>query len=290
VLLLLAPKGLPGRWLGLVLCLPLLYFPAARPAPDGFWFTLLDVGQGLAAVIRTHRHTLVYDTGPRLGARFDAGRAALLPYLRQQGLRRIDTLIVSHADSQHTGGVRSLLERVPVTKVLTSSPVEVPIKGAGSCRDGIEWWWDGVHFRLLHPPEDSRLFGNDASCVLWVAGEAGRVLLPGDIERTAEATLVARYGDQLSAQILVAPHHGHRDLSLSAFIDAVHPRYVLFSTGYKNRFGYPKPETVTRYSRNDAIIMDTAQHGAITFYVDGHPSELKPTSYRQLARRYWHTP
>ncbi len=110
------------------------------------------------------------------------------------------------------------------------------------------------------------------------------------VEGTAEAALIAHYGSELAAQILVAPHHGHRDLSLPAFIDAVAPRYVLFSTGYKNRFGYPKPETVARYSHNGAIVMDTAQHGAIVFYVDGSSTALQPESYREWARRYWNTP
>lgn len=286
--LLLAPRGWPGRWLGLPLCLPLLWPPASAPAPGGFWFTLLDVGQGLAAVVRTQHHVLVYDAGPKLGATLDAGRAALVPFLRQQGARQVDALIVSHADSQHTGGVRSLRELMPVQRILTSALTQTPIEGAESCRAGQTWEWDGVRFQILHPPESG--FGDDnASCVLKVEGAAGRALLPGDIETAAEITLAATYGAGLAAEILVAPHHGHRNLSTPAFLNAVQPHYVLFSTGYRNRFGYPRPDTVARYQATGATLLNASDEGALTFRLEpGQP--LEPERYRRAYRHYWTAP
>lgn len=286
--LLLAPRGWPGRWLGLPLCLPLLWPPASAPAPGGFWFTLLDVGQGLAAVVRTQHHVLVYDAGPKLGATLDAGRAALVPFLRQQGARQVDALIVSHADSQHTGGVRSLRELMPVQRILTSALTQTPIEGAESCRAGQTWEWDGVRFQILHPPESG--FGDDnASCVLKVEGAAGRALLPGDIETAAETTLAATYGAGLAAEILVAPHHGHRNLSTPAFLNAVQPHYVLFSTGYRNRFGYPRADTVARYQATGATLLNASDEGALTFRLEpGQP--LEPERYRRAYRHYWTAP
>jgi competence protein ComEC len=286
--LLLAPRGLPGRWLGLPLCLPLLWPPASAPAPGGFWFTLLDAGQGLAAVVRTRHHVLVYDTGPRLGTTLDAGRAVLAPFLRQQGATQVETLIVSHADTQHTGGVRSLRELIPVMRILTSSPEHTPIDGAEACRAGQAWEWDGVRFRVLHPP-DSGYSGDNASCVLKVEGAAGRVLLPGDIETAAETLLATTHGTGLAAEILVAPHHGHRNLSTPEFLDAVRPRYVLFSTGYRNRFGYPRPETVARYQATGATLLNGSDEGALTFRLEpGQP--LEPERYRREYRHYWTAP
>ncbi len=286
--LLLAPRGLPGRWLGLPLCLPLLWPPAAAPVAGGFWFTLLDVGQGLAAVVQTRNHVLVYDTGSRLGTTLDAGRAVLVPFLRQQGASRVDTLIVSHADSQHTGGVRSLRELLPVERILTSSPARTPIDEAKACRAGQAWEWDGVRFQVLHPPE-SGFGGDNASCVLKVEGMMGRVLLPGDIETAAETTLAATSGTGLAAEILIAPHHGHRNLSTMAFLDAVQPRYVLFATGYRNRFGYPRPETVARYRATGATLLNASDEGALTFRLEpGQP--LEPERYRRDHRRYWTAP
>ena len=286
--LLLAPRGLPGRWLGVPLCLPLLWPPASAPEPGGFWFTLLDAGQGLAAVVRTQHHVLVYDTGPKLGTTLDAGRAVLVPFLRQQGATQVDTLIVSHADPQHTGGVRSLRELMPVTRILTSALEQTPMAGAEACRTGQSWEWDGVRFHILHPP-DSGFSGDHASCVLKVDGATGRALLPGDIETGAEIALAATYGNQLAADLLVAPHHGHRNFSTPAFLDAIRPRYVLFATGYRNRFGYPRPDTVARYQATGATLLNASDEGALTFRLEpGQP--LEPERYRRAYRHYWTAP
>lgn len=288
VALLLAPRGLPGRWLGLPLLLPLLWPPASAPEPGGFWFTLLDVGQGLAAVVRTQRHVLVYDTGSKLGTTLDAGRAVLAPFLRQQGAVQVDALIVSHNDAQHTGGVRSLRQLLPVRRILTSSPERTPIDGAEPCRAGQTWEWDGVRFEILYP-SDASLGGDNASCVLKVASAAGQALLPGDIETAAETALAATQGAKLAADVLIAPHHGHRAPATAAFLNAARPRYVLFSTGYRNRFGYPRPDTVARYQTTGAVLLNTADEGALTFrFAIGHPLELE--SYRRRSRRYWNAP
>lgn len=285
---LLAPRGLPGRWLGLPLCLPLLWPPVVEPPPGGFWFTLLDAGHGLAAVVRTQHHVLVYDTGPRLGATLDAGRAVIVPFLRQQGALQVDTLIISHNDSQHTGGVRSLRELMPVMRILTAAPEQTPIEGAQPCRAGQMWEWDGVRFSILHPPTTG-FSGDNASCVLKVESAAGRVLLPGDIETTAETALTTAYGTGLAAEILIAPHQGNRNLSTPAFLNAVQPRYMLFSTGYNNRFGYPRPETITRYQATGATLLNPADEGALTFRLEPGKA-LKLERYRRDQRHYWTAP
>ena len=286
IAVLLAPRGLPGRWLGVPLCLPLLWPPEVGPEPGGFWFTFLDAGSGPAAVVQTQHHVLVYDTGPKLGTTLDAGRAVVVPFLRRQGATQVDVLIISHADGQHTGGVRSLRELMPVARILTSAPEQTPIDGAEPCRAGQVWDWDGVRFQMLHPPE--RGFSDDnASCVLRVEGAAGRVLLPGDIERSAESALVASHGMDLAAEILIAPHHGHRNQSTPAFLNAVQPRYILLATGYRNRYGYPRPNTVARYQATGATLLDPADEGALTFRVEPGRA-LEPERYRRDQRRYWH--
>ena len=117
IVLLLAPRGFPARWVGALWLLPMLWLRPPAPAPGEVWFTLLDVGQGLAAVARTATHTLVYDSGARFSARFDAGRAVVVPFLRQAGAARVDTLIVSHGHNDHIGGVASLLEALPVERI-----------------------------------------------------------------------------------------------------------------------------------------------------------------------------
>jgi competence protein ComEC len=287
LLLLLAPSGTPGRWLGGPLCLPLMFVPIAAPAPGAVWFTLLDVGGGLSAVILTAEHALVYDTGPRRGTNFDIGRAVLVPFLRQQGVAKLDTLIISHADKAHMGGTRSLLERIKVDEILTASPYEVPIERAQSCWAGTQWLWDEVRFSILHPAEEGEFSGNNASCVLLVESRHGRVLLTGDIESSAQAALVRRQGAGLRAEVLVAPQQGAGNAPLADFIAAVQPRYALFSTGYKNRFGFPKLETVQRYREIGAEVLDTATEGAITFKLEGNAEEWVIEKYRRRQDRHY---
>lgn len=283
VLLLFGPPGLPSRWLGALLYLPVLWFPIKTPQPGEVWFTLLDVGEGLAGVVRTANHGLVYDTGPRRGAQFDAGHAALVPFLRSQGVNQLNILIISHADNAHMGGTRSLLESTQTHRILTPLPRMVPVEGARPCRAGMNWTWDEVRFRILHPPKKRIFFQDDASCVLLVENQFGRILLTGDIGVPAMAAMVDTYGNNLAAQVLVAS--GAREPPTRAFLAAVQPDYVLFSTGYKSR--YPTSATLNRYRQSGASILTTARDGAITFRLRGE-QRLEPERYRQQARRYWH--
>lgn len=289
---LLAPRGLPARWLGAVLLLPLLLPLADRPPPGEARFTLLDVGQGLAAVVETHRHVLVYDTGPRFSAQFDAGRAVVAPYLIYRAYRAIDTLIISHGDNDHRGGARSLLELIPARRVLSSVPGRLAWAGAQACRQGQHWRWDGVDVRILSPPA-LRGRGNNDSCVLRVQAGTARVLLSGDIEARAETDLLAatppgRRGGALAADLLVVPHHGSRTSSTAAFVRAVSPRYALYAVGYRNRYHFPHPTVVARYTALGAKQFDTARTGALIFRL-GTDGVRPPQRYRVYAQRYWHT-
>ncbi len=290
VVLLILPRGFPARWLGGVWLLPLLL---ARPAmlPHGeAEFTLLDVGQGLAAVVRTRHHTLVFDTGPRFPSGFNTGEAVLAPFLRERGVVRLDRLIVSHGDNDHLGGARALAAEFPPVLVTSSVPQRLVELGAQACRGGERWRWDGVAFEILHPAPDYAVrgrSGNNRSCVLRVAAGGAAVLLPGDIERPAEHHLLSSRPGSLRAEVLVAPHHGSRTSSSAAFIDAVAPRYVLFPVGYRNRYGFPKDDVVARYRTRGVEVLDSARHGAIRFRLTPAGAQLRDT-WRQSARRYWH--
>jgi len=288
VALLLAPRGFPGRAMGALLLLPLvLVRPDAALQHGEVRFTLLDVGQGLSAVVRTRHHVLVYDTGPRFSASFDTGAAVVVPYLRQQGLKTVDRVIVSHGDNDHIGGFDSLRAAVPIDAVQVGVPGL--IAGASPCLAGQHWHWDGVAFRILHPPADPAFHRNDRSCVLRVTAPGGTVLIPGDIERRSEAALLRGDPRRLAADILVAPHHGSTTSSTAAFVRAVHPRYVLYPVGYRNRFGFPRPEVTARYRAQGAQRFDTARNGAIMFDIRaaGIPA---PVTWRQSARHYWNRP
>ena len=286
VALLLAPRGWPARWAGAIWLMPVLLVRPPGPGPGELWFTLLDVGQGLSAVVRTQAHTLVFDTGPRFGETFDTGESVAVPYLRAVDASRIDTLIISHGDIDHIGGARSVLAGLPVGNILSSVPER--LAQAQPCQAGQAWQWDGVEFAMLNPEEgvvSGR--GNNASCVLQVRSRYGSVLLPADIEAKAERRLIDRYGKGLRADILVAPHHGSKTSSTLEFIEAVAPRYVLFPVGYRNRYHHPNPAVASRYASLDITALDSPTSGAVEFRMREAGMEMVP--YRVRHKRYWYT-
>ncbi|HEY5683469.1 MAG TPA: DNA internalization-related competence protein ComEC/Rec2 [Sulfuricaulis sp.] len=285
VMLMLAPRGWPARWLGGVWLLPLFLIRPAGPAPGEAWLTLLDVGQGLAAVVRTQGHALLFDTGPRYGD-FDTGKAVVEPYLRASGVRRLDALLISHGDNDHTGGAFSVLRALPVDKHISSIPEMLP--GAKGCQRGQSWNWDGVDFLMLSPDDAASSRPNDSSCVLLVRSRFGSILLPGDIEAGTEKRLVEQWGERLRAEILVAPHHGSKTSSTPGFIEAVAPRHVLFPIGYRNRHRHPHPDVVQRYAERGTQLHDSASSGALEIRL--RADELEVTAYRDWHRRYWYTP
>lgn len=283
---LLAPRGVPGRALGALMWLPLLQPATQAPPPGSAEVILADVGQGLALVVRTQRHALVYDTGPRFQSGFDTGEAVVVPLLRTLGVRALDRLVISHGDNDHIGGARSLLATMPVYSVLTSVPDRLPERPLQACRRGQAWQWDGVRFEMLHPVAGQRP-GNDASCVLAItAADGSRLLLPGDIERATERALLRALPDALHAEVLVAPHHGSATSSTDAFVAAVAPEWVLYPVGYRNRYGFPRAEVRARYAAAGARALDTAQDGAIRFRLGA--GAIRPQALRQTGRRLWH--
>jgi competence protein ComEC len=287
---LLAPRGIPARTLGLVLMLPLFAVTPAAPRAGELWLTVLDVGQGLAVVVRTQSHTLLYDTGPAWSAQADSGSRIVLPYLRGEGVGRLDMLAVSHEDKDHAGGVASVLAAMPIGQLVSSVPAERLPAGAVPyrlpCFAGREWQWDGVKFKWLHPGVDapqSLKRTNEVSCVLRIEAAGGSVLLAGDIEKGSEQDLL-RQGRLQRADVLLVPHHGSGTSSTPEFVAAVAPRHALFSVGYRNRFGHPKAEVWARYA--EASRERTDHDGAVDYRFS--ESGIAVQRYRQSRPRYWH--
>ncbi|HEX3631682.1 MAG TPA: DNA internalization-related competence protein ComEC/Rec2 [Casimicrobiaceae bacterium] len=301
VLWLLAPRGVPARVLGVAWLVPLFVVVPPPPAPGAFEVTVLDVGQGLAVLVRTHAHALLYDTGPRFNDTADAGNRIIAPMLRATGIRALDALVVSHQDSDHSGGALSLLQTVPVGWLDSSLPEQHPIVGAQRaggaparrCVSGTRWTWDGVEFATLYPFDSTylepRIKTNDLSCVIRVSGAGGSVLLTGDIEARAESAMLARGAAALRSDLLIVPHHGSRTSSTPSFIAAVAPAVAVYTPGYRNRFGHPRPEVVARYAAAHVRAYRTDYDGALTF-VFGRGGTLTPTLERERERRYWRDP
>jgi len=291
---LLAPRGFASRWIGLVLFLPALLFAPPRPAQGEAWITTLDVGQGLAVLVRTKEHALLFDAGPAY-ADSDSGERVITPYLRATGSMRLDAMVVSHNDSDHSGGALSVLRDAEVGDFLSSLEPANPIAQAAPapkrCMRGERWQWDGVGFAVLHPAPEDYAGGdyriNDLSCVLRVTSAHGSMLLTADIEKAAEALLVRREGGRLRSDAMLAPHHGSRTSSTAAFVDAVRPQVVVVPVGYRNRFGHPRADVVERYVAAGANVLRTDLDGAVTVRLAGG---IEAFGERMAKPRYWRDP
>jgi competence protein ComEC len=290
---LLAPPGWPMRWAGAVWLLPLVAWPVERPRSGELWVTVLDVGQGAAVVIEARAAVLVYDTGPRYSPQADAGSRIVLPYLRARGIRRIDVLVLSHLDSDHSGGAAAILKVMEVGEIWTSIERNHPLLAGAAdveqCAAGHAAILGDAWVRVLHPEvADYARPGrstNARSCVLELRVGRQRVLLTGDLPQAQELELVARTPD-LRASVVTAPHHGSRSSSSEPFVRAAAPTWVVAQTGYHNRFGHPDPVVVARYRSVGAEVVRTDSTGAIQWKL-AQDGAVTVRMHRMEAARYW---
>lgn len=281
-LLCLLPRGIPGRWCGLVVLAAVMAWRPARPPVGEAWVSFLDVGQGTSVVVETRSRVLVYDAGPSFPSGFDTGRAVVAPYLRWRGRGQVDLLVVSHADRDHAGGVPGLRALVPVRRIVAGEPAET--RGAEACRPGERWDWDGVAFHVLGPALPGAA-GNDGSCVLRVATAGSALLLVGDAGERAEADLLRR-GLPLRADLLQVGHHGSRHSSGAAFLAAVQPAVGVFTAGYRNPYGFPHPAVAARLRDQGARTLTTAETGALGFVLE-QGGAVQSFAFREDQARYY---
>lgn len=285
--------GLPARWLGGFMFLPLLFPPVSSPAAGIFEAEVLDVGQGTAILIRTSGHTLLYDTGPALGDN-NAGEQTVLPRLLSLGITRLDGLVLTHDDLDHTGGAASVMRDVEPRRLWTSLPAGHVLLNRPflPCVRGQRWQWDGVSFEILNPPDyayaQPSRSDNNKSCVLKISRGAQSLLLTADAERIGELEMTERVADKLPATVLVAGHHGSRTSSIAEFVEAVRPDQVVFTMGWRNRYGHPHADVVRRFAETGAVFHRTDRHGwlRLSFADDG----VRIERWRELRKRYWQHP
>jgi len=286
VVLLLAPKGLPLRWSGVFMLMPALLYKPALPEADEFRLVLLDVGQGLSVFVQTHRHSLLFDTGPKYSDTFDTGDRVVVPFLRSQSVDSLDKLIISNGDNDHIGGAKSILEQIKVDELLGQDLGDLVYDNRQLCQQGQKWHWDGVDFEILHPDKYYKK-SNNRSCVLKVSNTGGALIIAADIEKKVERKLVRNHAAKLDADILIVPHHGSRTSSTENFISAVSPEYALVAAGYKNRFRHPRPIIVKRYESRGVKIINTAESGAISMTVNSEQGISAVSSWRFESGHYW---
>ncbi len=313
VLWMLAPRGFPARWLGLLPMLPMFLNTPEPPAPGALRLIVFDVGQGLAVAVQTRHHALLYDTGPDFSGDADSGNRILIPGLRALGIERLDGLVLTHDDIDHTGGTASMMQAMPISWVSSSLDDGHPlikqlairqsqpttlakslvmlqqVTDSRRCMDGQSWDWDDVRFEMLHPGRDSaassKPHDNDRSCVLRISAGDQHVLLAGDIEHGSEQRLLRQHAGQLPATLLVVPHHGSKSSSGYEFVATVLPDYAVFTAGYRNRFGHPKEEVLQRYADSGAELLRSDEDGAIL--VEMNAQGIQVERYRKTHRRYW---
>ncbi len=258
--LILLPSGVPLRALGLLLLLPLAFPPQQLPEQGQAEVWQLDVGQGLAMLVLTREHALLYDAGPRYGD-FDLGERVVVPSLRSLGVSKLDMMLLSHADTDHAGGALAVRQSLPVARVLSGEAAALPPQlAAKPCVDGASWRWDGVRFTTWRWAQAAE--GNQSSCLLRVEAAGETLLLTGDIDAAAERALLAG-GRELRADWLQIPHHGSRSSSSATFLEAVSPSAAVLSRGSNNPFGHPHPQVMASYQARGVRVYDNVATGAL---------------------------
>ena len=315
--LMLLPRGLGLRTMAMVLLLAVALSGQSflnrhnseqgdLSGQSGLTLTVLDVGQGLSVVASIGDRAVVYDTGPKYSASFNAGSGIIAPYLRRQGVSTIDGLMLSHGDADHVGGTLGLLEHFSPARVLAGQPLPLAAPRVEICANGQgflgnttarqAWKRAGVDFEILYPWQVvvearahqvlNKLSDNDSSCVLLIRYRGKTILLPGDISAEVEAQLLARGVLPQQIDVLIAPHHGSRTSSSQAFVDHLSPAHVVYAAGFNHHFGHPAKAVVKRYKNVGAQAWVTGESGAIIFKWDKKAS-LEVSPWRDRARRYW---
>ncbi len=257
----------------------LVFYPVVeKPKQGEVWLTVLDVGQGLATVLQTQHHVLVYDAGPL------KGETVLIPYLKHRGIKTIDRLIVSHADADHKNGALQLVQTMPVKQILVGETI-AELAQQSFCEQAQAWEWDGVFFEVLHPDNNPKWKGNNRSCVLTIRAKNKQILLTGDIQKSVENCLLSTNIERLRSDIVVLPHHGSKTSSTYDFVQAIAAQYALVPAGFLSQYGHPHQDVLANYEAVNAQLYYTAHQGAIHVKITHEGVDIN--TYRNRYKRWW---
>jgi competence protein ComEC len=277
------PKALKLRWLSVFILLLMILIPNPKMNNNSALVTTLDVAQGLATVVQTKNHVLLFDTGAKYPSGFNLGESVITPYLHAKHIQYLDKVIISHGDNDHIGGLDNILKNFKVGAILTSVPKKIQAKTI-LCQKGQNWQWDGVMFEVLNPDNNTRFQGNNASCMLRISNGKYSVLLTGDIERETERHLVQNNQAALKSTVMLAPHHGSKTSSTQTFLNAVSPSLIVVSSGFNNRFKHPAKTIIKRYQSNGIKVLKTACSGQIDIFLS---DTINIKEYRKDSASYY---
>ncbi len=271
------------------MCIVLLP-PKPQWHPGVFEVTAIDVGQGDSLLLITPEgKTLLLDSGGLTGnlrSDFDVGEEVVSPYLWSRGICKLDAVAISHAHSDHMGGMRSIIANfkpqelwygvessspgfVDVEQAARSFQVELKPRVAGESFD-----FGGVHVRVLNPPTGWQASNpDDESLVLHMQYGSTSALLVGDAHKRIENFLEQ---EAPRADLLKVGHHGSATSSSPEFLEAVRPRYAVVSVGFYNSFGHPRQEVMQRFAAAHIPTYRTDLAGAVSFYLDGKNVTARP--------------
>ncbi|WP_421131496.1 DNA internalization-related competence protein ComEC/Rec2 [Alteromonas sp. A079] len=255
----------------------------AIPYPRERWYLhVFDVGQGTAMVITKGHRAIVVDTGPSYNGNAPIVTHVIPNVLRQYGVRTVDHVVLSHSDNDHAGGREALtqwLARMHYTPEWYS-----PSNG---CEQGKRIRWEGLTMAFLWPPKGNHIDSNNTSCVLQISDGNNVLLLPGDIERSAEYALLQNEKTML-ADVLVAPHHGSGTSSTNVWVKRVQPYTVIYTQGFENRWKFPNEKVYKRYKLHGAKQYLSSEQGYIRveFSQNGHIT----TGMRSDILQRWYLP
>ena len=245
---------------------------------------ILDVGQGLSVLIQVDDKVLLYDTGPEVKGVFSAADSVLIPELSARGIRRIDHLVLSHADNDHSGGLPVLLDTFDVVRISSGEAGELSgsldgLRLVHDCPAVAEHWGD-LELAFWQAPDATE--GNDASCVLRVSHGLSDtdIWLTGDISDRVEARMLADpeldwFNRQPAHRLVLAPHHGSKTSSSESWVETLRPDQVIYTAGYRHRFGHPHPEVTARYRQAGARALNTACSGQIAITLPATGPEIE---------------
>lgn len=281
------PPGWPGRKLALLAIIAVLVHRPAGPPDDCIDYHVLDVGQGLAIVLQTSGHALLFDTGPSFLNGSSTAELVVLPFLHRRGIDGLDKLIVSHSDLDHAGGVEAILAAVDVAEVMVGETLPRVDRLQRHCIAGNQWIWDAARFTILHPRNRAPWDRNNASCVLLVEVGEFRLLFTGDIESPAERLMVYRKSAG-AMDVVIVPHHGSLTSSSESFVESSGPGLAIVSAGFQNRWRFPRPEIVDRWRNAGAKVLNTATMGAVSQRVCLDAPRDPVRLDRLAAQKFWH--
>ena len=255
---------------------------ARYQAPEsGAWrLSILDVGQGAAAVIESGGQIAMIDTGASEGSengvQADAAKRLLIPWLQTRAIDRIDHLILGSANANRVGGAASLVAHIRPQYIhaplASDSVIAASLPAFTACQRGHRWQMGGLSFEFLHPPPDPQSESKvkslikASSCVLKIDGPHNRIILAGDIEAAQEQRLLQLFEpDQLKADVVLIPNQGSKQSSSEAFVKAIRARYGVVSSAYRNRLKLPSDQILKRYEAADTQVLRTDRDGGLTF-------------------------